>query len=48
MKVEINEIEKPLKKIMSMELKSDVPRPQDDYDKSVEKFYSEFVQPYTK
>jgi len=33
---------------MSMELKEDVTKPQDDYDKNVEKFYSEYVQPYAK
>ena len=37
-----------LKKIMSMELKEDVKKPQDYYDKNVEKFYSEYVQPQTK
>ena len=35
-------------KIMSLELQHDVPKPQDDYDKNVEKFYFEYVQPYTQ
>ena len=33
---------------MSLELEKDVPKVQDAYDKKVEKFYAEYVQPYTK
>ena len=33
---------------MSLQLKEDVPKSQDEYDKNVEKFYSEYVQPQTK